>query len=228
MNSNKKNINNSQKIPNKNFVLYKQIIGKNQNHIKGENELHKLSVLNSNEKSRKFLIKNIKSTGPIDIYPGQLIIFNYYNPQNKEDLKYYDAKPCTIFFGNINTDEGKRVIGFNIHYYPPKIRYIILNKIFELYKNIYLKNWNESLDKDIADFNYKTLIRKLQEQGLDFGVRMYIPKLMGDIKPIPPKYWAKAVYTEGLFKKSTRENIMNYWRMRLKNLKQTPGQHKNN
>jgi hypothetical protein len=56
------------------------------------------------------------------------------------------------------------------------------------------------------------LIHQLQKAKLDFGVRMYIPSLMGNIKPIPPKYWQKAVFSEGHFKKETREQILNYWK----------------
>jgi hypothetical protein len=59
---------------------------------------------------------------------------------------------------------------------------------------------------------YKMLLEQLRDQGLDFGVREYIPNLMHSIRPIPPKDWSKAVFTEGRFKKRTREQILNYWR----------------
>ena len=56
-------------------------------------------------------------------------MFDYFEPATEEDLEYYDAMPCTIFFGIIKTEEGPRVMGFNNHYYPPKIRF---KKIFDL------------------------------------------------------------------------------------------------
>jgi hypothetical protein len=52
----------------------------------------------------------------------------------------------------------------------------------------------------------------LQKAKLDFGIRMYIPQLMHQIQPIPPKDWQKAVFTEGHFRKETRVQILNYWK----------------
>lgn len=201
--------------PKKNFSLDKQIRGLQQGDIKGELRLYKKDPKSRDNEARRFLETNLKVTGPKDVYPGQLILFNYFNPKTKEDLEYYDAKPCTIFFGEFNSKEGKRVIGFNLHYYPPTIRYRVMDRIFEIYKNTYLTSWNESLGSEVSQFNYNILIRRLQEAGLDFGVRMYIPNLIGGIRAIPPKWWAKATFTEGRFKKSTMENIMKYWKQKL-------------
>ena len=139
-------------------------------------------------------------------------MFDYFEPATKEDLEYYDAMPCTIFFGIANTKNGKRVIGFNIHYYPPRIRYQVMNRIFEIFKPLYLKSWNDPIKKEISYFNYKMLIEQLQKAKLDFGIRMYIPNLMASITPIPTKDWSKAVFTEGRFRKQTREAILKYWK----------------
>ena len=38
------------------------------------------------------------------------------------------------------------------------------------------------------------------------------PNLMGKIVPIPAADWPKAVFTEGHFRKETREQILNYWK----------------
>ena len=40
-----------------------------------------------------------KMTSKNNITPGQLVLFKYLNPKTKEELEYYDASPCTIFFG---------------------------------------------------------------------------------------------------------------------------------
>jgi hypothetical protein len=56
------------------------------------------------------------------------------------------------------------------------------------------------------------LIAQLQKAKLDFGIRMYIPKLMASVTPIPVKDWQKVVFTEGRFKKQTRDAILKYWR----------------
>lgn len=201
--------------PPKDYQLIKAIRGKKQKNIEGEPALYKANVVRRDTNVRKFVDANVEQTNTRPIFPGQLVMFNYFQPKTEEQLEYYDAMPCTIFFGNIKTKEGPRVIGFNIHYYPPKIRYLVLDRIFEIFKPLYLESWDKPLQSEMSDFNYKMLMRQLQKAKLDFGIRLYIPQLMHKIEPIPPKFWQKAVFTEGRFKKRTREQILNFWRQRL-------------
>lgn len=192
----------SNKAP-KNFDMLKAI---------REEKLYKANVQRRDVNARKFVDENYDIKGKPAILPGQLIMFNYFEPKTKEELQYYDAMPCTIFFGIVNTKNGKRVIGFNIHYYPPRIRYQLMNRIFEIFRPIYEKQFNEPLKEEMSYFNYKMLISQLQKAKLDFGIREYIPQLMAKIIPIPVSGWQKAVFTEGHFRKETREQILNYWK----------------
>lgn len=187
----------------KDFDMYKA--------IRSEKD-YKSNVKRRDINSRKYIEENCKVKGNTSILPGQLIMFNYFEPATKEQLQYYDAMPCTIFFGIVNTKNGKRVIGFNIHYYPPRIRYQLISRIYEIFKPIYSKNYNKPLDSEMDYFNYKMLIDQLQKAKLDFGIREYIPQLMASITPIPVKEWSKAVLTEGHFRKETREQILSYWK----------------
>lgn len=198
--------------PGKDFQLIKAIRGQKQRNIAGEPSLYKSNITRRDATVRKFVDENLHQTNKATVFPGQLVMFNYFQPKTKEQLQYYDAMPCTIFFGIVKTKEGPRVIGFNIHYYPPKIRYELMDRIFDIFKPFYLESWNGALSSEISDFNYKMLIRQLQKSKLDFGIREYIPSLMHKITPIPPKYWQKAVFTEGRFKKETRTQILNYWK----------------
>lgn len=91
-----------------------------------------------------------------------------------------------------------------------------MNRILEIFKNIYKQDWN-GVNEEISYFDYHMLVYQLQKAKLDFGVRMYDPNLMTYIRPVPPKFWSKAVLTEGYFKKRTREAIMNYWKQRIEN-----------
>lgn len=192
----------SNKAP-KNFDMLKAIRAE---------KLYKSNVQRRDKAARQFVDENYNIKGKPSILPGQLIMFNYFEPATKEQLEYYDAMPCTIFFGIVNTKNGKRVIGFNIHYYPPRIRYQLMNRIFEIFKPIYEKQFNEPLKEEMSYFNYKMLISQLQKAKLDFGIREYIPQLMAKIIPIPVSGWQKAVFTEGHFRKETREQILNYWK----------------
>lgn len=144
--------------------------------------------------------------------PGQLVLFKYFEPKTREELEYYDAFPLTIYFNQVNTSQGRRYLGFNIHYYPPKMRFKVMSKIFEIYKPVYSKYFQDGTTKEMDAFDYRYLMDALQKAKLDFGVRMYIPELVAEARVIPPKYWQVAVFTEGWFKKRTREAIMKYWR----------------
>ena len=202
--SNKKLVGSSPSKPPRNYSLIKGIRGE---------KLYKNNIEVRDAQVRKWVAENYKPMSKGAIIPGQLIMFNYFEPATKEELEYYDAMPCTIFFNEFKTKDGQpRVLGFNLHYYPPKMRYIVADRIFSIFKPIYEKSWNSPLKSGMSYMQYKMLLEQLQEQGLDFGVREYIPNLMHSIRPIAPKDWQKAVFTEGRFKKRTREQILNYWK----------------
>ena len=189
--------------PRKDYSLIKDI---------REQKLIKANVGVRDKVARKYLTENYEQKGPNSVLPGQLVMFNYFNPITKEDLEYYDAMPVTIFFGIHKTEKGKRIIGFNIHYYPPRIRYEVMNRTYEIYKPFYLKSFNTPIKSEMDHFEYEWLMRQLEKAKLDFGVRQYDPSLCGKIIPLPTEAWAKAVFTEGHFKKSTREKILQYWK----------------
>jgi len=153
-----------------------------------------------------------KMTSKNNITPGQLVLFKYLNPKTKEELEYYDASPCTIFFGIFNSKEGKRVLGFNIHYFPPQLRYRIMDKIYEMYRPVYRKYFETGVPQELDGFDYRFLTDELERHNLSFAVRMYIPNLIGDTYIVPPKLWPTSMMTEGWFKKETRAAIMNYFK----------------
>ena len=72
--------------------------------------------------------------------------------------------------------------------------------------------FDKPLKEDIQGFDYEDFLKNLQKAKLEFGIRMYVPNLMRNMKIVPFKNWSKAVFTEGMFKKATRMAIMNYWR----------------
>lgn len=182
-------------------------------------KLYKSNVDIRNKVARQYLNENYKHRKNTTIIPGQLVMFNYFEPKTKEELKYYDAMPVTIFFGAYNSTEGRRVIGFNIHYYPPKIRYQIMERIFEIFKPFYLKSFDNPLKQELSHFDYHWLMKQLEEAGLDFGVRQYIPSLCAAVTPLPTEAWSVAVFTEGVFKKETRQQILSYWKDKIERKK---------
>jgi hypothetical protein len=194
----------------KRFSLYKEI---------KKNPLYRIS---NRDKKARFMIDEYRATDKNQItsknkiVPGQLVLFKYMNPKTKEELDYYDASPCTIFFGIFNSSQGKRVLGFNVHYFPPRIRYVIMDKIYQMYRPFYKKYFETGLVKELDTFDYTFLTEELERHNLSFAVRQYIPKLIGDTYIVPPKMWPTALMTEGWFKKETRAVIMGYFKQDAK------------
>jgi hypothetical protein len=91
------------------------------------------------------------------------------------------------------------------------MRYQIMDKIFELYRPVYTKYFVEGNRKEIDAFDYQMLVKQLQRANLGFGVREYIPSLIGEPVMVPANMWQVAVFTEGWFKKKTRQQIMKFW-----------------
>ena len=179
---------------------------------------YKSNVLRRDKETRKYFNESANKfrVDPNKFKLGSLYLFDYLRPKLEEELEYYDAQPCTIFFGNIKTKDGeRRVLGFNLHYYPPRIRYQVLDRIMQIYRPFYKKYWASRSPEDVDQFQYELLIWQLQKAKLEFGVRMYIPELITKSQLIEPRDWQKAVFTEGRFKKQTRQAIIKYWTNKL-------------
>ena len=62
--------------------------------------------------------------------PGDMVMYTY-NPKLKETLPYYDTFPLTIVVGPAK--DG--FYGINLHYLPPKVRAIFLDKLNDVASN---------------------------------------------------------------------------------------------
>jgi len=169
---------------------------------------------------------------PAFIKPGMLTAFMYKEPKLKEELKYYDARPMVLVFNVFKSGEGQRILGFNIHYYPEKFRMLILKKIFQIYNEYFLANAIQerrvsakrgktipftNLERGKTNgFEYPMLMKLLQQYGLDFGIREYIPELMANVSPVNTSNYGYAAYTEGNFKKETLSAIIRQFNNAMK------------
>lgn len=161
----------------------------------------------------KELLQNTKPTTKY-LLPGQLALFNYLEPKFKEDLEYYDRTPLTLFLGITRTNDGNiREVGLNLHYYPPFARARILNRIYEVFKPHWKKNFNQVQHKPNMMIDYNTLKHIMRHNlKLAFGIKMYIPVLRSTTHVIPARLISTAFFSEGHFSKATLQQIFKFWR----------------
>lgn len=175
--------------------------------------LYKSNIGTRDRSSRKIIESICPLTYTTKMVVGSIYLFQYFEPKTEEQLDYYDAWPCALLFGKFKTKKGEpRILGFNIHLFPPRSRRIIMDRIMEIFEPLYKDVWNKQPGQDFSHVEYKMLLEQLKKYKLDFGVREYIPNLIGKCNYVPPKQWAIAIFTEGVFRKRTREMIMNYWK----------------
>jgi hypothetical protein len=179
-------------------------------------ENHPLSRRPTNIRSKMAYADLLKVCKPTTKYllPGQLVVFGYSEPKYKEELEYYDATPCTLFIGITRTKNGDiREIGLNLHYFPPRIRYRILNTTYEVFKEHFKKCFNDPPTKPAGFINWNALKHMLKRNTkVAFGVKMYIPVLRGKSYVLPTRLFPTAAMTEGHFSKATLAQVQHFWR----------------
>lgn len=176
-------------------------------------KLHKANIVRRDMVSRSIIENDCDLGNKRDAYIGQLCYFDYFEPKYQKSLEYYDSKPCSLVIAHTKTKEGEhRILCWNLHYYPPRIRYQLLSRVLDIYKPYFRKAWADGRTSNTRNWDPELLIDQLKRAKLDFGLHMYVPELIRRVRPVPVAYWHKAVFTEGRFKKRTREAIMNYWK----------------
>lgn len=142
---------------------------------------------------------------------GFLYTFNYDTPKYESVLDYFDTQPLVISFGPIDTSLGKRDIGINLHLLPPRIRRIVMYKIFEMYRNMY-KEQLFSKDPKTVMVTWKAIATPLLKYGIAFAIRMYIPELRKNAIRFRYEDWAKAIYLPSKrLAKTTQEELERLW-----------------
>ena len=76
------------------------------------------------------MLKDERLRAQAQASPGDMVMYTY-NPKLKETLPYYDTFPLTIVVGPAK--DG--FYGINLHYLPPKVRAIFLDKLNDTASN---------------------------------------------------------------------------------------------
>ena len=154
---------------------------------------------------------------------GFLYTFNYDTPKYESVLDFFDTQPLVISFGPTETSLGRRDIGINLHLYPPRIRRIIMYKIFEIYRNLYKDQLFSKNPKEIP-VKWIDLKKPLEKYGVAFGVRMYIPSLRTNTIQFLYEHWASAIYLPSKrIAKKTQAELEALWAEFVKNQRKTNG-----
>lgn len=154
---------------------------------------------------------------------GFLYTFNYDTPKYESVLDYFDTQPLVISFGYVETSLGKRDIGINLHLYPPRIRRIIMYKVFDIYRNLYKGQLFAKNPKEIP-VKWIDLKKPLEKYGIAFGIRMYISELRTNTIQFLYEHWASAIYLPSKrIAKKTQTELEALWAEFVKNQKKTNG-----
>ena len=151
---------------------------------------------------------------------GKLYIFDYDTPKYEDILDYFDTQPLVISIGSINTSNGLRDLGINLHLLPPRIRRIVMFRIFEMYRNTYKASMFEKNQKSVP-VSWKAIVRPLYKYGIAFAIRMYIPELRTNVIEFRYEDWKNAIYIESKgLSKITFEGLEAEWQKFVKYHKQ--------
>lgn len=109
---------------------------------------------------------------------GKMYSYNY-DPKYKDILAFYDFAPVMICIGHVQTASGQlNALGINISYIPPKIRPLVLDKIFKIFRggieaSIKQVKKSKVATKEIP-LNYEVCKQILKDSGFEFAIRSYI------------------------------------------------------
>ncbi len=135
------------------------------------------------------------------ILVGTMVTFRYLDPKYKDKLDYYDSFPLVIILGYAEgVNKQQLEMGLNLHYFPPDIRYKVLDTIYKMYERIYDKARREGVAKAF-NINYKTIMAGLKKYKPEFALRSYIPSRRSKTFEIPVNHWESAIFIEPKFKK---------------------------
>ena len=96
-------------------------------------QLDRRNIISSEPKAKQWLldkIRNIGKHGVTDFTPGKMFMY-FYDPKGKSTLPYYDKFPLTIIVDR----HSDGFTGLNLHYLPPTMRALLLDKLMALATN---------------------------------------------------------------------------------------------
>ena len=142
------------------------------------------------------LLKDERLTKVAPVRPGDMVMYTY-NPKLRRTLPYYDTFPLTI----VVAKAPGGFFGLNLHYLPPKIRAIFLDKLDDVVNN-------QKFDKTTRfKVTYKMLAATAKYKYFKPCFKHYLTKhVTSNVMKVSASEWNIAIFLEtaAFRKKSTR------------------------
>jgi len=147
------------------------------------------------EKSAKSVRENAVKKYARPFKTGMIHVFRYDKPKHIEKLPWWDANPVVLALDP--TDTGND-LGINLNLLPVKIKEDMLDMIYDRMKGEIKSQTSggrsgNALKQGQIKFTYEGAKRYLEQFGLDFAIRQYIPQLKSNQKVVAYEHWAKIV-----------------------------------
>ena len=142
------------------------------------------------------ILKDERLTKVSPVRPGDMVMYTY-NPKLRQTLPYYDTFPLTIVIGKAPGG----FFGLNLHYLPPKIRAIFLDKLDDVVNN---KKFDKTTRFKVT---YKMLAATAKYKYFKPCFKHYLTKhVTSNVMKISAAEWNIAIFLEtaAFRKKSTR------------------------
>ena len=114
---------------------------------------------------------------------GKMYCFSY-DPITKSNLPYYDRFPLIL----VLDIDREGFLGLNLHYLPPKMRYVFLNKLM----NYATTNSKDEVIKLRISYEILQAVKRLSEYKPSLK-RYNYPQLRTKIIPIPSSEWQEVL-----------------------------------
>lgn len=150
------------------------------------------------------------------LLPGTMVTFRYKNPKTKDKLEFFDSNPLVIILGYRKGENGEQLeMGLNIHMFPRKVRFQVIDAIYRMYKNVYDNARKQGISKNF-NVDYLKIMNNLKRFNGEFALRSYIPNLRAQTYEIPVDIWESAVFIEPRFRKMEAVDIYRKWSKKFK------------
>lgn len=149
--------------------------------------------------ARTSRLANKPTDGPTNRLRLGSMYFFVYDPKTKDKLNYYDTFPLIFPFNY--RDNG--FIGWNLHYLPPELRVVVLDKIHEIFAARGMR------DEAKYKLTYSMLNALKEFPEFQPCIKRYLSDHVRSLfRPVPPEEWQYSVLLNSQnFVKASKEKV---------------------